>query len=134
MNRDPRRMTYDEIVQEIHGLKAEMERATSRVVELSLALYSRCRQNTADEYANRYLSFANTWTRFGQMVEASLQRTNSAARLVGSIAADRQAAADDDARVQRQAARRAKKAASQQAPRTDLVELYGEEMVTNAAR
>lgn len=134
MIRDPRRMTYDEIVQEIHGLKAEMERAVTRVVELSLALHSRVRQNQSDEYATRYLSFANTWTRFGQMVEASLQRTGSVSRLVKTIAADKQAAADDGERQQRQEARRAKKSAPRQQTTPDLVELYGEEMVTNAAR
>ncbi len=134
MTRDPRRMTYDEIVQEIHGLKADLERSVTRVVELSLALHSRVRQNQTDEYAPRYLAFASTWTRFGQMVEASLQRTTSAFRLVGSIEADKKAAADDDARQQRQAARQAKKSASRQTPAPDLVELYGEEMVTHAAR
>lgn len=133
MTRDPRRMTYDEIVREILGLKSDMERTTARIVELSLVLYSRIRQSPSDEYSNRYLSFANTWTRLGQMVEASLQRTSSAGRLIESVKRDKEVASDEQERQDKKA-RESKKAAPRQAPMPDLMELYGEEMVTNASR
>lgn len=128
MSRDPRSMSYDEIVQEVQTLKHDMERATNRVVELSLTLYSRVRQTPSDDYSSRYLSFANTWTRLGQMVEASLHRTGGAFRLMETVRRDKQ-----DVQEERPVRTPRKKAASQ-SPTTDLSELYGAEMVTNASR
>ena len=129
MSRDPRSMTFDEIVREIQSLKTEMERTNSRIVELALALYSKVRQTPADDHSHKYLTFANTWTRLGQMVEASLHRTGTVTRLIEAVRREKKEA--EDAPKTPKPSR--KKAAPESTP-SDLVELYGAEMVNHAAR
>lgn len=132
MSRDPRSMTYDEIAQEIQSLKGDLEGTINRVLELSLAMYGKVRQTPADDYSSRYLTFANNWTRFGQMVEATLHRTSSAFRLIESARQDKRDAEEaQEAATARTARQNRKKMPS---PPSDLSELYGAEMVTNASR
>lgn len=130
MSRDPRSMSYDEITREIQTLKGDLERTVNRVLELSLAMYGKVRQTPSDEYSTRYLSFANTWTRFSQMVEVSLQRTGSAFRLIDTIKQEQREAEQEAARP----ARPSRKKVAPQPYSSDLSELYGTEMVTNASR
>jgi hypothetical protein len=129
MLRDPRSMSHDEIVAEIQTLRGELERNCTRLVELSMGLYNKARRGPSDDYTSRYLSFASNWTRFAQMVEGALQRTGSSFRLIESVRREQQQV-EEAPRPQRSA----RKKASTSQPSSDLVELYGPEMVTYAAR
>lgn len=126
-------MTYDEVVQEFGSLREEMGRTAIRMVELSQSLYGRVRSSTSDEYTSRYVTFANSWLRFGQMVEGALHRTNGAMRLVEQIRREKVAASEKEER-EKEELRRRPVATSVASSQPDLVELYGEEMVNYAAR
>lgn len=131
MRRDPRHMTYDEVVQEFDSLREEMGRTANRMVELSQSLYGRVRSTPSDEYTSRYVTFANSWTRLGQMVEGALHRTNGVMRLMDQIKREKVAASEKEER-EKEAARR--RPAPPTTDQPDLVELYGQEMVNYASR
>lgn len=129
MSRDPRNLESAEIVQEIHVVRDEMDRLAARMVELSQSLYSKVRRAPADDYTSRYVTFANAWTRFGSMVDGGLRRTASVSRLVANIRREQVEAEEKDEREATQ-----EKRVEPQTASTDLVELYGQEMVTYAAK
>ena len=129
MSRDPRNLESAEIVQEIHVVRDEMDRLAARMVELSQALYSKVRRAPADDYTSRYVTFANAWTRFGSMVDGGLRRTASVSRLVANI---RREQVEAEEKAEREATQ--EKRVEPQTASTDLVELYGQEMVTYAAK
>ena len=136
MTSDPSRLEHDEIVQEIQSVKTEMERLAARMVELSQVLYRGVRRAPSDDYTSRYIAFANAWTRFGSMVDGGLRRTSGVTRLVTSIHQERLDAEEStrikEARDRVQVERKATK--SSVATSTDLISLYGEEMVNHAGR
>ena len=134
MSRDPRTLESAEIVKEIHSVRDEMDRLAARMVELSQALYSKVRRAPADGFTSRYVTFANAWTRFGSMVDGGIRRTASVSRLVETIRREQVEAEEHAEQEARQAEKRAaqQQAAPQATP--DLVELYGQEMVSHAAR
>ena len=129
MSRDPRNLESAEIVQEIHVVRDEMDRLAARMVELSQSLYSKVRRAPADDYTSRYVTFANAWTRFGSMVDGGLRRTAGVSRLVANI---RREQVEAEEKAEREATQ--EKRVEQQTASTDLVELYGQEMVTYAAK
>ena len=129
MSRDPRNLESAEIVQEIHVVRDEMDRLAARMVELSQSLYSKVRRAPADDYTSRYVTFANAWTRFGSMVDGGLRRTASVSRLVANI---RREQVEAEEKAEREATQ--EKRVEPQTASTDLVELYGQEMVTYAAK
>ena len=133
MSRDPRNLESVEIVREIHSVRDEMDRLAARMVELSQALYSKVRRAPADDYTGRYVTFANAWTRFGSMVDGGLRRTSSVSRLVETIRREQAEAEEHAEREARLADKRAAREAETSAS-PDLVELYGQEMVSHAAR
>lgn len=133
MPQDPRMMASEELVQEIYALRQDMERTASRMVELAQTLYSKVRRSPSGEYTSRYLTFANAWTRFGSMVDGGIRRTSGVSRLVDTIPQEQQEAVQEAARKEASLQLAQKKAVKKQASvQPDLVELYGEDMVTRA--
>lgn len=133
MSRDPRTMACEELVQEIHTLREDMERTASRMVELAQSLYSKVRRSPSDEYTSRYITFANAWTRFGSMVDGGIRRTAGVTRLVSTIQREQQEAREEAERKEQLRSARVS-AEAKPTVQPDLVELYGEEMVTRATR
>ena len=143
MNRDPRNLDPDQIVaethslrddtqvvEEIHSLRDDMSRLAIRMVELSQGLQGKTRRRPTDEFTAPYVMFANTWTRFGAMVESGVRRTGGVTRLVVTAQRERAAAIQKAERGARHVLAPVKQASTQ----PDLIELYGEEMVKYAAR
>lgn len=130
MSRDPRTLESAEIVKEIHSVRDDMERLSTRMVELSQALYSKVRRAPTDDFTGRYVTFANAWMRFGSMVEGGIRRTSGATRLVETIHREKREAEEQANREARLAEKRFKPTPEQ----ADLVSLYGEEMVNHATR
>jgi hypothetical protein len=127
MSGDPRNLENAEIVREIHSLRDDMERLSARMVELSQILYGKVKRAPSDDFTARYVAFANAWTRFGSMVVGGIRRTSSATRLVETVAREKREAEEMAARE----VPMPKKRPSTNGP-TDLVALYGEEMVNRA--
>lgn len=125
MSRDPRRLSIDEIVQEIQALRGEMDRTAVRMGELSQLLLGKVRRTPADDYTSRYLAFANAWLRLGSMVEGGVRRTANVSRLIVAIERERAEKTDTKPKPVKP---------STPTPTTDLVALYGEEMVSNAEK
>jgi len=117
---------HDDLVREIHVLRDDMERIAVRMVELSQRLYGKVRREQADSYTARYIVFANAWTRFGSMVEGGIRRTKGVSRIMAGVAREKQEAVEQ---VEKPVVQR-----PVETPESDLVELYGEEMVKYAAR
>ena len=129
---DPRSLEAAEIVQELQALRGEMQRCASRMFDLSQTLYSKVRRAPSDDYTSRYVTFANSWSRFASMVDSSLRRTSGAIRLVETIQQEKVAKEEEQAeRLAQERLRQKRVEASNPTP--DLAELYGHEMVSYVA-
>jgi hypothetical protein len=126
MNRDPRQMSAEEIVQEIHLLRDSVGKTAHRIVELSQTLYSKVRRTPADDYTARFVLFANTWLRLGAMVEGGIRRTSSTTRIIEGVHREKR-----EAEVH-ESAKKPKLVPTPPVTLTPLAELYGEEMVNHA--
>jgi len=126
---------HEDLVREIQSVREDMEKLASRMVELSQTLYQRVRKSPVDDYTSRYVAYANAWTRFGSMVDGGIRRTAGVNRLVAAIHRDRVEAEDAAQRqAQKERARLAREGRRSVTTDTDLISLYGEEMVNHAAR
>jgi hypothetical protein len=120
-------MSPEEIILEVHRLRDEIESRSRRVVELSQTLYNQVRRQP-DDYTSRFVVFANTWVRFGSMVEGGIRRTGTTTRLIEGVRKEIR-----EAKEQADAVKAKPKPERRQDHLSSLVELYGEEMVSDAA-
>lgn len=106
-----------------------MRDSGKRIHELSRVLQERVRRQETDDYTSRYLAFSNACVRFVGAVEQGFQRTASFDRMVMTIPRER-----DEAKEKEKAkVKAAKVAAPPSSGLSDLVSLFGQEMI-DAAR
>lgn len=130
--RDPKGMSYPEIIGEIQSLRGAMREKGQRIYELSRILQDRVRKAGADDYTARYLAFIQANTRFVGGLEQGLQRVASVDRLVGTIQKEQNDAEEREKREQEKPRRR--DYSSPTSPLADLSALFGQEMIDDAAR
>jgi hypothetical protein len=143
--RNPVKMSEEEIVTEIRALSGELNKTALRISELSKNLHDRAVRLRRDpdeptrDMGAVYVAYANAWGRLGGLVGQGVRRTASLDRAVQG-GRERLAAVSKQRENERIAAERAaaRKAsldallAKTQGSVDDLVELYGEDVVTNA--
>ena len=143
--RDPRTMTPDEIVDEIHSLRGTLQLATQRMIDLAQTLSHNIRRQPANEHTSSYINFANAWSRMAGACQQGMRRNETMNRLVKRA----QMAQRDDygfppppARPQpqpppsksRQGAFQGTNPLDGGQSMNDLLELYGQEIVRDAVR
>jgi len=144
--KDPKTMEYPEIIGEIQALRTTLREKGQRIFELTRILHDRVRKQGADDYTSRYLAFAQANVRFVGGMEQGLQRIASIDRLVGTIQKEQKEAEEQVLREKREKERqvlrekrekeRPKKRGyeASASPLADLTELFGQEMIEDAAR
>lgn len=143
--RNPVKMSEEEIITEIRALSGELSKTALRISELSKNLHDRAVRLRRDpdeptrDMGAIYVAYANAWGRLGGLVGQGVRRTASLDRAVQG-GRERLAAVSKQRENERIAAEKAavRKAsldallAKTQGSVDDLVELYGEDVATNA--
>ena len=127
---NPTTMTYPEIFREIQSLRASMREGGRRIHELSRILQDRVRRAGADDFTPRYMAYSNACIRFAGTIEQGAQRAASFDRVVGTIEREQE---DTKKAQETEKPRRKPETAPASGGLTDLVALFGQEMV-DAAR
>ncbi len=138
-NQSPSQMEPDAIVKEIQALRADMQKGTERMFELSRVLYSKVRRDTRPDTAALIL-YANAWTRFSGAMGQGLRRTASTDRVLRAARLQEQERQEQEERQRLLEERRREQAeaaathiyGSDLDMEDDLVALYGQE-VTHAS-
>ena len=134
----PTTMTYPEIILEIQNTRASMRADGRRIHELCSILQTRVRRAEKDDFSSRYIAYANACIRFVGGVEQAAVRTASFDRVVGTIVKEQEQAAEKLAQDAKDAKAKDAKAAKLRPPEAggmaDLVSLFGQEMIDDAAR
>lgn len=136
-------MSLDEIVQEIRDIRGHMEADCSRILEISKVLYSRARREALTDSVAPLILYANTWSRFAGAISHGLARTSTADRVLEKsnedIKREEQRILEQVRRDQQRTARTEKRAKQVPNPSpsddlSDLIELYGREVISDASK
>lgn len=125
-------MPFPEILREIQTLRASMRADGRRIHELASILQSRVRRQETDEFSSRYIAYSNACIRFAGGVEQSAVRTASFDRVVGTIEREQREAVEKSEEDSKKA-KQPKLRSSESGGMSDLVSLFGQEMI-DAAR
>lgn len=139
-NENPMRMSPDEIISEIGELRGEVSRLSTRLHELSRVLYAKARRSTDGDASPSWALYANAWARFSGAIGQGLQRITTADQVLKTAQQrmqERKDRQDRDKAAQERRDRRAHREtmATPLIPSSgveDLVELYGQDVVTHA--
>jgi len=85
MNRNPDRMSYEEIVDEVATLQDEVKVRAVRTHELGASLYRRIRRSPSDDSTAIYITYANAVTRFAGAVSQLSARTLRTAKVLDRL-------------------------------------------------
>lgn len=78
-------MTEQDIVQEIRDLRESLDSDAQRLNELAQYLHRMVRRRRADENTSPYVTYANAWMRFANVVGLGLRRTAVSDRLLAMV-------------------------------------------------
>jgi hypothetical protein len=127
-SRNPIHLPPDDIVGEIGELRDTIDRSSRRIYELSKVLYDRMRRSPG---ANReiYITYSNVWIRFAGMVQQGLQRSRQGDRVLRLLPETPERT--PEVKIPEPMPERVQNAPA--SPLEDFIELYGEEIVHDAA-
>lgn len=84
----PTAMSQQDIVAEIRRLRESIDTDARRLFELSQTLYRMTRRQPVDDSTSPYINFANSWSRFANMVGLGLRRSASSDRALAMVVAE----------------------------------------------